>query len=316
MAVAGGSKTVSNDVSAVEPELWSDVVQIPLYKSLVSLEVCNTETSNEIKFADILNKPYFASLSAVSYTPGRSFTAQDQDWAKDQLDVDQYKTVPIYVDDIEQLQTNINLRTALQEEIGYQLKDAIDTHALNNIVSGDVRDAAEMVAAGVANKAVTATTANIIDMFSKARMNLRKNNVREGDWIAIMHPSIANLVEHKATSVGYNVADATLRNGYAGDFMGFKTYVSNNVPTGSSLTGNANFTGADGCSAQIDANFELTYFGKRGAIDLAIQKSPTIHIDKVSDKHGYNISAYAVYGSTVFTKNQDRFLTVATVGLN
>jgi len=310
------SDTVSNDVSAIQPELWSDAVQIPLYKTLVAMDVCNVDMNDEIRYADVLNKPYFDSLSATTYTPGTAFTAQDQDWHKDQLTVDQYKTVPIYVDDVEQLQTNINLRTALQEEIAYQLRDAIDTHALNNMYSGAVRTAEEMVAGGTSAHAVSASTANVIDMFSKARLELRKLNVAEnGDWISIVHPSIAGLIETKATSVGYNVADATLRNGYAGDFMGFKIYVSNNVPTGTSPSaGNAAISAAN--SAQIDANYEIAYFGKRGAIDLAIQKSPTIQIDKVSDKHGYNISAYVVYGSTVFTKNQSRFLTVATVGLN
>jgi len=218
---------------------------------------------------------------------------------------------------VEELQSNINLRTSMQEEIAYQLRDDIDSSVLNNMVSGDVRDGAEMVAGGTADHAVSATTANIIDIFSKARKNLRKNNVAEaGDWIAIVHPDVANLIEYKATSVGYNVADATLRNGYAGDFMGFKIYVSNNVPTGTDLSANAAFAGADGATAQIAANYEIAYFGKKGAIDVALQKAPTVQITKVPDMHGYYISAYTVYGSTVFTKNKSRFLSVGIVGLN
>jgi len=74
--------------------------------------------------------------------------------------------------------------------------------------------------------AISATTANIISIFSLARSK-----------IAIVSPQFAQLIESKATSVGYNVADATLRNGYAGDFMGFHIYVSNNVPTGTSPSG-------------------------------------------------------------------------------
>jgi len=272
---------------------------------------------DELTYGDVLKKQYFDALSAQTYIPGTSFTAQAQDYHTDSLTVDKYRTVAIYVDDIEELQSNVNLRTSMQEEVAYQLRDVIDQNALQNMVSGDVRDGAEMVAGGVADHGVSATTANIIDIFSKARKNLRVNNVAEaGDWIAIVHPDVANLIEHKATSVGYNVADSTLRNGYAGDFMGFKIYVSNNVPTGTDLSGETAFAGADGCTAQIIGNYEIAYFGKKGAIDVALQKAPSIQITKVPDMHGYYISAYTVYGSTTFTKNASRFLSVGVIGLN
>lgn len=275
------------------------------------MEVCNTETKNELRYGDTLNKQYFASLTAQDYVPGTTFTADAQDWVTDSLVVSAYKTVAIYVDDVQDIQANINQRTQMQEEIAYQLRDAIDTHALLRMKEGEQKTAGQMVAGGTAGHSVSASTANIIDMFSKARTELRKNNVSEaGDWIAILHPSVAQLLEYKSTSVGYNTADATLRNGYAGTFMGFKIYVSNNVPTGTSPSGLTNHT------AQIDANYEVAYFGKAKAIDLVVQKAPSVQITKVPDMHGYYVAAYAVYGDAVFTKNASRFLTVTTVGLN
>jgi len=280
------------------------------------METCDMDIRDELTYGDTLNKQYFDSLSAQTYVPGTSFTAQAQDYHTDSLTVDQYRTVAIYVDDIEELQSNVNLRTSMQEEIAYQLRDAIDTNALNNMLSGDVRDGAEMDAGGAANRAVSASTANIIDIFSKARKNLRKNNVSEtADWIAILGPNMANLIEYKATAVGYNVADSTLRNGYAGDFMGFKVYVSNNVPTGSDVSAVAAFNKANGYTAEVVKDYETAYFGKKGAISVILQKAPSIQITKVPDMHGYYISAYTVYGSTTFTKNADRFLSVGIVGL-
>lgn len=312
MAQAGGSRQVTQDVSAITPEIWSEAIQIPLYKTLVAMEVANTELSETVKHADTIHKQYFDSLTAQTYVPGTAFTADAQDWVTDSLVVSAYKTVAVYVDDIQNLQSNIDQRTALQQEIAYQLKDDMDSHVLLRMKEGEKKSASQMIPGGVAGHAITATTANIIPMFAKARLELRKNNVREaGDWIAIVHPSVAYLIETKATSVGYNVADATLRNGYAGDFMGFKIYLSNNVPTGTSSSGDlSNLT------AQIDANYEVAYFGKSKAIDAVIQKSPSIQITKVPDMHGWYISAYSVYGDAVFTKNASRFLTVATVGLN
>jgi len=312
MAQAGGSRTVTQDVSAITPEIWSEVIQVPLYKTLVAMEVCNTELSNEIKYGDTINKQYFASLTAQTYVPGTAFTADAQDWVTDALVVSAYKTVAIYVDEIQDLQDNINQRTALQTEIAYQLRDAIDTHALLRIKDGTDCEADDVVAGGTDGHAISATTANIIEIFSNARKKLRVANVAEaGDWIAIVSPEFAQLIEYKATSVGYNVADATLRNGYAGDFMGFHIYVSNNVPTGTSPSGDFSIL-----TAQIDANYQCQYIGKSKCIDLMLQKAPTIQITKVPDMHGHYVSAYTVYGDKVFTKNGERFLGIPVTGLN
>jgi hypothetical protein len=183
---------------------------------------------------------------------------------------------------------------------------------LTRIKDGTDCDADNLVPGGTDGHAITATTANIISIFSLARSKLRQANVSEtGDWIAIVSPQFAQLIESKATSVGYNVADATLRNGYAGDFMGFHIYVSNNVPTGTSPSGDIS-----ALSGQIDANYQCMYMGKSKAIDLVVQKEPAVQIDKVSDKHGYYVKAFTVYGDKVFTKNSSRFLNVPVVGLN
>jgi len=276
------------------------------------METCNTELRSDLKAGDTINNQWFDSLSAQTYVPGVAFTAGAQTWATDALVVSAYKSVAIYVDDIEQLQANVNIRTSLRDEMAYQLRDAIDVHALTRVKQGQIYGADDLIAGGTANHAVTATTANIIDMFSKSRKLLRTLNVAEaGDWIAIVGPTIANLIETKSTSVGYNTADATLRNGYAGDFMGFKVYVSNNLPTGTAAS--AIGGSDDNVSAQVDGNYETSYIGRSKAIDLVVQKMPTIQISKVSDKHGYNIAAFSVYGDQVLTQNAYRFLCVVTV---
>lgn len=309
MAQAGGSRTVANDVSAIVPEIWSQAVQIPLYKTLVAAEVCNLDLRSDLKYGDTINIPYFGSMTAQTYVPGTAFTADAQEWDIDPLVVSAYRTVAIYVDDIEQLQANINIRTALQEEIAYQLRDSIDTHAFLRIKDGTATGAGAL-GAGTTRKAVTATTANIISLFAGARKVLRGLNVSEaGDWIAVVSPKIANLIEVKSTSVGYNTADAMLRNGYAGEFMGFKVYISNNLPALTTVS--AVYTPA--LSAQIDSTFECDYFGKAKAIDLVVQAEPSIQITKVPDMHGYNVAAYCVYGDKVCTQNAYRFLNVVVV---
>ena len=102
------AQVVSNDVSAIQPELWSSMVQVPLYKSLVALEVANMRLSDTLKYADTIHVPYFGSLSVATYTPGTTLTATNQDWAFDTLVVSSYKHCTFYVDDARSLTVNVD----------------------------------------------------------------------------------------------------------------------------------------------------------------------------------------------------------------
>jgi hypothetical protein len=192
------------------------------------------------------------------------------------------------------------------------LSNAIDRHVFASITGADGftnfgADAGGLQG-GTAHRPVSAGSANIINVFANARKLLRQNNVEEmGDWCAVVTPQIAYYIETKSTSVGYNTADATLKNGYAGDFMGFKVYISNNLPSGkcsaiaSTVSGGA--VSATSCKA--------IYFGRKGMIDVVMQKSPALEIRKCEDKLGANFITWTVYGSTVFTRNRSRGLNVA-----
>ena len=185
------------------------MVQVPLYKSLVALEVSNMRFSDTLRYGDTLHVPYFGSLSAQTYTPGTTISATAQDWAFDNLIVSTYKHVTFYVDDPRSLTVNVDQARELATEAAYQLKDVIDQHVFANITGADgftPADDADIFAAGTNAKPVSAGTANIIQIFAGARKVLRNRNVDEsGDWIAIVTPKIAADIEIKAANVGFNV---------------------------------------------------------------------------------------------------------------
>lgn len=302
------TQVITNDLSAVTPEIWSTMVQVPLYKSLVAMEVASTRLMSELRSGDTIHIPRFGDLSAKTYTPGTTLSATAQDWAFDNLVVSTMKHATFYVDDAESLLVNIDQARELATEAGYRLKDAIDTHVLANITGADGFVAADDadVLGGTNAKPVSAGTANIINVFAGARKILRERNVEEnGDWCAVVTPKIASYIEVKAANVGFNVADATLRNGYAGDFMGFQVYVSNNLPTGkmTAIAPGAGGVTATGLSATTGLS---VYFGRKGMIDLVLKQAPTLEIRKKDDMLGANFITWTVYGSTVVTKNRSR----------
>ena len=191
------TQVVSNDVSAITPEIWSSMVQVPLYKSLVAMEVANTRFESELSYGDTIHVPRFGSLSAQTYTPGTTLSATNQDWAYDTIVVSTYKHVTFYVDNVEQLQANVSIARELATEAAYQLKDAIDQHVLANITGTDGFMPAdnEDILGGTNGAPVSGSSANIINVFAGARKFLREHNVEEnGDWCAVVSPKLAQAI--------------------------------------------------------------------------------------------------------------------------
>jgi hypothetical protein len=305
------TQVISNDVSAIQPELWSSMVQVPLYKSLVALEVANMKLSSELKYADTIHVPRFGDLSVATYTPGTTISATAQDWAFDTLVVSAYKHCTFYVDDARSLTTNVDAARELATEAAYQLKNTIDSDVFKNITGADgfinYQCNADLIG-GTAHRPLSAGSATIINVFANARKKLRQANVEEvGDWCAIITPKIAADIETKAATVGFNVADATLRNGYAGDFMGFQVYISNNLPSGACSTIAVTLSTA----ATSATTCKSIYFGRKGTIDVVMMKAPALEIRKKDDMIGSNFITWTVYGSAVFTKNRSRGINVA-----
>jgi hypothetical protein len=300
------TQVITNDVSAIQPELWSTMVQVPLYKSLVALEVANMQLSDTVKYADTVHVPRFGNLSVQTYTPGTTISATAQDWAFDDLIVSSYKHVTFYVDDARNLTTNVSQARELATEAAYQLKNQIDTDVFKNITGADGFTSVDNqdILGGTNARAISAGSANIINIFANARKVLRQRNVEEvGDWCAVITPQIAAYVETKAASVGFNVADATLRNGYAGDFMGFQVYISNNLPSGK-----ATAIAPSLAVTSTNMTAKAMYFGRKGMIDVVMLRQPALEIRKKDDMIGSNYITWTVYGSAVFTKNRSRGL--------
>ncbi len=203
--------------------------------------------------------------------------------------------VPNYVEDIELLQANYAYQMDIADDSAYRLKDIIDTEVFKGISAaqygfenGSGIGVVTAMAHVTGGAAITATTANIDTIFTGARKGLRELNVEDmGDWCAVVSPAIAEKIELIAINKGFNVADATLKNGYAGNFLGFDVYVSNNLPTGG-----------------------YSYFGRKGMIHLVAQVPPKMTIKDVPRQLGKYLVASTVFGKKVFTRDGTRFLGV------
>lgn len=303
-------RVVNVGASAISPTVYSTMVQVPLYKRLVALEIANTRFSDTV--GNAVKIPRYSDLSAQTYTPGTPLSATNLTWAFDTLNLSTYKHCTFYIDDPRAQTVSVDQASSLAPNAAFQLGNAIDRFTLAKIkgsggfVFAGV-DGGTMVGGSVSHREVSASSANIISIFANARKILRNGNVEEsGDWCAVITPTIASYIDIKTANVGFNVADATLRNGYAGDFMGFQVYISNNLPSGSVSTLNPSLSVA-GVSATTGRSL---YFGKKKQIDLGLLRAPAMEIRKCEDKIGSNFITWTVYGATVVTKSALRGINV------
>jgi hypothetical protein len=312
--------TVSNYgyTTAISPTIWSTMVQQPLYKRLVALKVCNTRLVNDLGTGKAIQIPKFRDLTAATYTPGTDLSAQSQIWEFDTINVSTFEAVVFYVDDVRKLQTNIAVAVELAGQAGYQLADKIDQFAFNKITGGVSVGLSAVdrddVFGDSSTGQITAASTNIIDLFAGMTKHLRENNVEEaGDWAAVVSPRIASFIEIKAASTGFSLADSTLKNGYAGDWMGYEIYVSNNLPTG--VISAMVVSGFGGPSAAGSATTGTChFFGRKNSIDVILQRAPAMEIRPNSNKIGSNFITWDAYGAGITGKNRGRARATAIIG--
>ena len=281
-------------VSGINPEHWASMFQVPLRKSLVAAEVANTRFESVLTDGTKIHFPHYSSLSVTDYTPGSDISGHEQLTATDEtLTVDQSKIVRTYVDDIEELQSRPDMQSAIIEEGVFQIRNNIDTAVLLN-VTGAASALDDGDIGGSAGSAITATSGNVIDIFSSAREKLRRMNVEEtGDWIVVAHPKLLQYIETKAADSGFNTADSTLRNGFVGSWMGFRWYLSNNLPT-ETYGGTADTTNV--------------YIGRANQIDLVTQMAPRVIVKDAEKRLGQYMYFHTLYGTGLFEKHKNRFL--------
>lgn len=282
----------TNDVAALNPQNWADAMQDNLYKVLVAMKVADLKFKKKLAHGSRVHFPMFGSLSVTAYVEGTDVTVQALDSTDEYLDVDQRYESSFFLGTVDKKQNIYSAMEAGVREATYAIKNQIDGDFFDEVLNAsDTVDTGDLAADDTgAGTGIALTTSNVIQTFSVARQKLATLNVSDdGDFVAVVTPRVASIIEQKATGVGLNLAEAVFKNGYAGDFMGFKIYVSNNLDT----TTNS----SDNC-----------YIGKSKQISLALQIAPTVQIDNDPLKFGKIVKYLAVWGTKTFTQNSYRFL--------
>jgi len=276
----------TNNVAALNPQNWADMIQENLYKELVAMKVADVKLKKELSSGTVVHFPYFGSLSTTAYVKGTDVTVQALASTDEYLTVDQQWESSFYLDTVDKKQNLYSAMEAGVREATDAIKQKIESVFLAQVVNaGATLTKADLAAGGTGD--IVLTTTNVIEVFSKGRAKLGKALIGKRA-VAVVTYNVASVIEQKMASAGFSVQDAALKNGYAGSFMGWEIYVSENLSTATS-------------------GFHC-YLGAAEAISLALQIAPTTKIDSDPLKFGDVVKMLTCFGVKTFTRGAERFL--------
>lgn len=211
---------------------FSPKFQDILTKSLIGMKIANTRLESELSWGktvqrNILDMSGTQVRDVVRYSDRTIGTLSD---SSENITVDKQKAVDFALDSWDQLQMKpLQVGENAGKQCALKLRRYIDADILAETLNGfDTFDDGDI--AGTAGNAIALTTTNLPQVVSDLQAKLLSNNIEEnGDLCLVIDPYIASIINQ--TIIGKNIAltDLTLKNGYAGPVVGFRTYISNNL---------------------------------------------------------------------------------------
>ena len=204
------------------PEIWSQLLNFSLKKSLVALSVTNQDYEGEITQAgDTVHITRPAAVTVGSYTVRSDITVQDPTETQLDLLIDQQDYFAIDIEDIEKVQANVSLIPPYLEEANFALADDTDQYVLGLYTAADSTNV-------IAKETLSA--ANIWAKLTEAKRLLSVNNVPHTGRFMVLSPVEIALLEasdefQRASTLG----DEVSRNGFIGKAAGFEIFESNNL---------------------------------------------------------------------------------------
>lgn len=230
---------MANALTAANIEVWSRDMQLKMYKDLMALALCNYDFQSALKRGDTFHKPYSSDFHVVGYTKGTDISnRQDATVTDENGTVDQVDCVPIYLDDVDDIQNNYGLRQKLAEDMQEDLDRRLDAVILGEyaVAASDVDDADF---GGTSGNPHAYTTSDIDKMLTVAGKKLNLLNVKQDKRFVVVGPSQLQLWQDMLSAKDTAFGDKVGEFGKVGQRFGFEIYVSNN------LTFTARWTPAD-----------------------------------------------------------------------
>ena len=236
-AVTGGRPDYTGNFI---PEIWSGKLIENFYDATVLSAISNTAYEGEIKnMGDTVNIRTTPELTIQTYVKGQTLSVENPDKAKLQLIIDKGEYFAAVEDDVDQVQSDVNMMDQWSKDASERMKIKIDTRVLTDMLT-DVHASNKGQTAGrisgnidlgVAGTPEALTTSNVIGKIVDMGTVLDEANCPESDRFMVIPAKMGGLIKQSDLKDASITGDGSspLRNGRLGMIDRFTVYVSHNL---------------------------------------------------------------------------------------
>jgi hypothetical protein len=232
------------------PEIWSGKLIENFYDATVLAAISNTDYEGEIRqYGDTVNIRTTPEITIREYVKGQTLTVENPDKPKIQLVIDKGEYFACVEDDVDKVQSDINLMDTWSKDASERMKIKIDQRVLTDILPGIATtnkgaNAGEQSASfnlGTSGAPLTVTkdgassTTAVVDLIVDMGTVLDEANAPESDRFIVIPAKMANLIKKSELKDASLTGDgmSVLRNGRLGMVDRFTIYVSHNLSVSS-----------------------------------------------------------------------------------
>jgi len=232
------------------PEIWSGKLIENFYDATVLAAISNTEYEGDIRqYGDTVNIRTTPEITIRDYVKGQTLTVENPDKPKIQLVIDKGEYFACVEDDVDKVQSDINLMDTWSKDASERMKIKIDTRVLTDILPGvgssnkgataGEQSASFNLGTSVAPLTVTKDgsggTVPVVDLLVDLGTVLDEANCPEQNRFVVIPAKMANLIKKSELKDASLSGDGTtmLRNGRLGMIDRFTLYVSHNLSVSS-----------------------------------------------------------------------------------
>lgn len=228
------------------PELWSGKMIENFYDATVLAAISNTDYEGEIRqFGDTVNIRTTPEITIRDYVKGQTLTVENPDKPKIQLLIDKGEYFACVEDDVDNVQSDINLMDTWTKDASERMKIKIDQRVLTDLLpdisalnkGANAGEKTESFNLGTTGSPLQVTSSGaggtqaVIDLIVDMGTVLDEANAPEQNRFLVVPAKFAGLIKKSELKDASLAGDGTsiVRNGRLGMIDRFTIYVSHNL---------------------------------------------------------------------------------------
>lgn len=222
------------------PEIWSGKLVENFYDATVLAAISNTDYEGEIKnHGDTVNIRTTPTITLRTYNKGQALVLEKPEAPKLQLLIDKGEYFACIEDDIDKVQTDVNMMDKWSRDASEQMKIKIDQRVLTDLLpdidadnKGDTAGRiSNNINLGTTGTPVALTKTNVLEYIVDIGTVLDEANAPESDRFIVIPAKMAGIIKKSDLKDASLTGDGTsvLRNGRIGMIDRFTLYMSHNL---------------------------------------------------------------------------------------